>query len=29
MILKLIEILFIPVIIFYLTRDEKEDETYE
>lgn len=29
MILKLIEILFIPAIIFYLTRDEKEDETYE
>ena len=29
MLLKLIEILFIPVIIFYFTRDKKEDDTYE
>lgn len=29
MLLKWIEILVIPAIIFYFTRDEKEDDTYE
>ena len=29
MILKIVEILFIPAIIFLLTRDDKESDTYE
>jgi hypothetical protein len=29
MILKIVEILFIPTIIFLLTRDDKESDTYE